>query len=174
MNSADWAIVIILTLSSVISLVRGFAKEALSLVFLVIAVVAANLFSENLEPHLKPFIETPSLRALAALILVFVGVLLLGALLNFGLGLLIKASGLSGTDRLLGMLFGFLRGLFIVMTLMIYLPVYLPVKADDWYQTSKIIPYLEPYVVPVKNATGEVTRWMLNLMSASRKQQQDA
>ena len=173
MNSADWAIVIILTLSSVISLVRGFLKEALSLVFLIVAVLVANLFSDNLDPYLKGIIETPSLRALSAFILVFISVLLFGALLNFGLGLLIKASGLSGTDRLLGMLFGFLRGLFIVMTLLIYLPVYLPVKADDWYQTSKIIPYLEPYTLPVKNATGEMTRWMLNLMSASRKHQQD-
>src|SRR3954464_7577404 len=101
MNWADWAMVIVLTLSSVISLSRGFIKEALSLVIWIVALVVANVFSNRLEFLLSDTISTPSLRAITAFVLVFVGVLLIGALLNFCIGLIVKATGLSGTDRLL-------------------------------------------------------------------------
>lgn len=163
MNWADWAIIVILTLSSVISLARGFIKEALSLVIWVAAMVIANVFSNRLEPLFTNIIETPSLRTMAAFAAVFLAVLLLGALLNFALGMVVKATGLSGTDRLIGMLFGFVRGLFIVMLLLIYLPV----KNDPWYAQSTLIPYFSPYETAVKNVTGEMTRWLLNLVSKS-------
>lgn len=169
MNWADWAIVAVLTLSSVISLARGFIKEALSLVIWIIALVAANIFSARLEPFLTNFIATPSLRAMAAFALVFIAVLLIGALLNFCIGLVVKATGLSGTDRLFGMLFGLVRGLFMVMVLLIYVPSYIPIKSDPWFEQSKLIPYFLPYETAVKNGMGEITRWALNLLYKPEK-----
>jgi membrane protein required for colicin V production len=169
MNWADWAIVIVLTLSSVISLTRGFIKEALSLVIWIVALVAANVFSNRLEFFLTDAISTPSLRAITAFILVFVGVLLIGALLNFCIGLIVKATGLSGTDRLLGMLFGFARGVFIVIIFLIYIPSYVPIKNDPWFQQSSLIPYFSPYESAVQNATAGITRWVLGLFNQQEK-----
>lgn len=164
MNWADWAIVIVLTLSSVISLARGFIKEALSLVIWVVALVLANVFSHRLEVFLTNAISTPSLRAMAAFILVFVGVLLVGALLNFLIGLIVKATGLSGTDRLLGMLFGFARGLLIVMIFLIYVPAYVVIEKDPWFQQSQLIPYFSPYQAAVQNGINGVTTWVVKLL----------
>ncbi|MFO1388979.1 CvpA family protein [Cellvibrio sp.] len=164
MNGADWAIVIVLTLSSVISLVRGFIKEALSLVIWVVALVCANVFSHRLEEFLVNTISTPSLRAMTAFLLVFVGVLFLGALINFLIGLIVKATGLSGTDRLIGMVFGFARGVLLVMMFLIYVPNYVPVTKDSWFQQSQLIPYFSPYQAAVQNGINGITSWVVSLL----------
>lgn len=164
MNWADWAIVIVLTLSSVISLARGFIKEALSLVIWIVALVVANVFSSRLEIFLINAISTPSLRAMAAFLLVFIGVLLIGALLNFLIGLIVKATGLSGTDRLFGMLFGFVRGLLIVMIFLIYVPNYVAIKNDPWFRQSQLIPYFSPYQSAVQNGINGITAWVVSLL----------
>jgi membrane protein required for colicin V production len=169
MNWADWAIVIVLTLSSVISLARGFIKEALSLVIWIVALVVANVFSNRLEFLLTDAISTPSLRAITAFILIFIAVLLIGALINFCIGLIVKATGLSGTDRLLGTVFGFVRGVFIIMIFLIYVPKYVPIKDDPWFQQSNLIPYFSPYGPAVQNATASVTRWVLSLLQRPEK-----
>ncbi|HWV14397.1 MAG TPA: CvpA family protein [Cellvibrio sp.] len=162
MNWADWAIVVILTLSSVISLARGFIKEAFSLFIWVAALLAANLFSDSLEQLLVNTISTPSLRALTAFIAIFIIVLLLGALINYLIGMLVKASGLSGTDRLLGMVFGLVRGLFIILIALAYVPSFLPIKNDPWYQQSALIPYFAPYESGVKNIVSDFSHWISN------------
>jgi membrane protein required for colicin V production len=169
MNWADWAIVIVLTLSSVISLTRGFIKEALSLVIWIVALVVANVFSNRLEVFLTNVISTPSLRSMAAFALIFIGVLLVGALLNFLIGLIVKATGLSGTDRLFGMLFGFARGVLIVLVFLIYVPSYVPIKNDPWFQQSSLIPYFSPYQSAVQNGLGSLTQWVLGLLNKPEK-----
>lgn len=165
MNWADWAIVIVLSLSSIISLARGFIKEALSLVIWIVALVVANLFSSRLDIFLVDLIATPSLRSMAAFALIFIGVLLLGALLNFVIGLIVKATGLSGTDRLLGMLFGLVRGLLIVLVFLIYVPSFVPIKNDPWFAESSLIPYFSPYQSAVQNGLNSLTHWVWGLLS---------
>ena len=163
MNWADWVVIGVLTLSSVISLARGFVKEAFSLVIWLCAFVAANTFSYLAEAYLISVIDTPSVRTMSAFALVFVGVLLIGALINVGIGLLVKASGLSTADRLLGMFFGFSRGLLIVMSILIYVPAYIPIKKDLWYQQSILLPHLAPYEPSVKNVLENISQWVLQL-----------
>jgi len=140
MNWADWAIVGVLGLSALISVVRGFIKEAVSLLIWVGAAVIASIFHERLAVWLVDLIGQPSLRVVAAWVILFISVLILGGLVNFLLGQLVKATGLSGTDRLLGMVFGVARGLIIVMVVLILLPQAIPVDQDSWWQQSVLIP----------------------------------
>lgn len=141
MNWADWSIVAILGLSTLISLVRGFIREALSLVIWALAFIGATVFHQELAPLLSNLIETPSLRALTAWVVLFFGILMLGSLVSFLLGQLVKSTGLTGTDRLLGSVFGALRGFILVMAILIILPGILPVTQDSWWQQSLLIPY---------------------------------
>lgn len=141
MNWADWAIITIFALSCVIGLIRGFVREALSLVIWVCAAVVARLFGEQLAVLLIGHIESPSIRLMTAFTLLFVGTLLLGAMLSYLVGALIRATGLSGTDRLLGMVFGAARAFIIVMALLILLPGFLPVREEPWWQESQFIPH---------------------------------
>lgn len=139
-NWADWAIIAVLAISSLISLKRGFVKEALSLLIWIAALVIASLLSPKLAPILAAYIETPSLQQMAAFACLFVATLLTGGAVNYLLSTLIKATGLSGTDRMLGVLFGLFRGLIIVMVILLYAPMLIPVNEDIWWQQSTLIP----------------------------------
>ena len=136
----DWAIVAIIVVSALISLTRGFVKEALSLLTWVIAGLVAWLFGGALAELLAPYIETPSLRVIAACSILFVMTLLLGGLINYLIGQLVIATGLSGTDRFLGMVFGAARGALLVVVAVGLLSL-APVEADSWWRESVVIPH---------------------------------
>lgn len=141
MNWADWAIVAIIGFSVLISLVRGFIREALSLVVWVCAFVAASMFYVKGGAWFDAVIPTPSLRYITAWVVIFAGVLIAGAIVNFLIGQLVKSTGLGGTDRLLGMVFGALRGGIIVLALLILVPGVVPVTEDPWWHESLLIPH---------------------------------
>ncbi|NQD92502.1 CvpA family protein [Pseudomonas sp. CrR25] len=136
----DWAIIAIIAISSLISLSRGFVKEALSLLTWIIAGIVAWMFGGALSQHLSEFIETPSARVIAACALLFLVTLLVGALVNYLISELIRVTGLSGTDRFLGMVFGAARGGLLVVVLVGLLSL-APVQQDPWWQQSTLLPH---------------------------------
>ena len=81
-----------------------------------------------------------SVRTLIAYGLLMVGTLMVCGLLTRVLGELIKISGLSATDRLLGMVFGFLRGALVVLLGVTALHYFTPVTQDAWWQSSRLVP----------------------------------
>lgn len=136
----DWAIVAIIGVSALISIKRGFVKEALSLVVWIVAGVVAWLFGGAVAQHLSAFIDIPSARVIAACALLFVATLLVGGLVSFLIGELIRVTGLSGTDRFLGMFFGAARGALLVVVLVGLLSL-APVQQDVWWQQSTLLPH---------------------------------
>ena len=136
----DWAIIAVIAVSSLISLKRGFVKEALSLLTWIIAGVIAWMFGGALSHHLAEYISTPSAQVIAACALLFVATLLVGALVNFLIGELIRVTGLSGTDRFLGMVFGAARGGLLIVVLAGLLSLG-PVEQDLWWRESALLPH---------------------------------
>ena len=141
MNWADWTIVAILVVSSLIGLKRGFVKEALSLVCWVAAFVVAMTFHEALGSLLVDTVPTPSVRELLAFGVLFAATLVVGAMVNYLLGELIRLTGLSGTDRLFGMVFGLARGAVVVLAILLLVPAVVPVNQDAWWHQSLVIPH---------------------------------
>ena len=139
-NWVDALILGIIVISSVISLSRGFIKEALSLVTWIVAGVVAWMFGGSLAHHFEPYLDTPSVRVIAACAILFIVTLLIGALVNFLLAQLVRATGLTGTDRLLGMVFGAARGLLLVVIIVGLLSL-APGQNDSWWQQSTLIPH---------------------------------
>jgi membrane protein required for colicin V production len=142
MTVIDLVILGIIAVSGLISLMRGFVKEALSLASWVIAFVVARYFSGNLATLLEGQIETNSLRWLIAFAILFVATLVICAMVNYLIAHIVKATGLTGTDRVLGMVFGMVRGLVIVVAL-VYGAQLTMIPGDTWWQESKVIPHLE-------------------------------
>lgn len=140
MNWADWVVVAIIVVSALLSLRRGFVKEALSLVTWVAAFIVARVFTDNLSVLLADYIDTPSARVIAAFAILFVLTLIIGALINRLIGLIIEATGLSSTDRLLGMVFGVARGGLLVVVIVALLGM-TPVIQDRWWKESELIPH---------------------------------
>lgn len=143
MNVADIAILMIFALSMLIGLVRGLMVEVMSIVVWVLASAAAYLFGPVLAGWLGQQVELSSLRIFLGYGLVFVAVLVVGALLVFLLKKLIEGTGLSGTDRLLGMLFGALRGGALVVILILVVGL-TPIPQDVWWQDSRAVAVLQP------------------------------
>ena len=139
MNWADWLIIIVILISTLFSLQRGFVKEALSLAVWVTAFVIARTFSFNLAVILANYIELYSVRVAAAFALLFAGTLIVGALISHLVGAMIRATGLSGTDRLLGMVFGAIRG-GLIMVVVVALLKHTPLAQDPWWEQSYLIP----------------------------------
>ena len=141
-NTADWILASVLLMSTAISLRRGFVKEALSLLTWLVAFVVARLFAAQLSTLLADQVSVPSIRLGIAFLILFVSTLMLGSVVSFLVGQLIRITGLSSTDRLLGMVFGFARGTLIVVIAVALLRL-TPITGDPWYESSRLIPVFE-------------------------------
>jgi membrane protein required for colicin V production len=117
MNAIDVAILIIIALSALIGVARGFVREALALGGWVVAVWVALEFSPGLSELMKEIISIDSLRFVTAFLVLFLSTLVLAAVLNHLISHTVKKSALKGTDRALGVLFGLVRGVVLVAVL---------------------------------------------------------
>jgi len=154
MNWVDWAIIAVLTVSTLISLWRGFAREALSLLGWVAAFILANLFADHLSPLLIKFIDNEPARYMAAFAVLFVGVLLLFNLLGIVVRQLIRLTGLSLLDRLLGTVFGFARGLIILLVVAFILRQLMPTSNQQGFNQSLLMPHLDLLMQWVQSTFG--------------------
>ena len=161
----DWAIIAIVAISALISLKRDFVKEALSLLTWIIAGVVAWMFGGSLAQYLVNYIETPSARVIAGCTILFVATLLVGAMVNFLIGELIRVTGLSGTDRFLGMVFGAARGGLLVVVAVGLLSLG-PVQQDQWWQQSRLLPQFVMVADWSKNLIlGMSSKWLASGVS---------
>ena len=135
----DYAILAVIGISTLISLVRGFVKEAVSLIVWVSAFFVASTFYINLATFLTN-ISDQLLRNAAAIAILFITTLILGALVNYLIGQLVSKTGLSGTDRVLGLAFGALRGALIVSAILFFMDAFTPLAQSPWWQSSTLIP----------------------------------
>ena len=142
MATIDWVIVGVLGVSTLISIRRGFVREALSLVTWIAAVLVSRLFAGQFTVVLEPYIETDSLRLGTSYLVLFIATLMVGGMLNYLIGEFVRMTGLSGLDRLLGTIFGFARGGVIVLVIVALMHFVLPVEEDDWYRQSQFIPQI--------------------------------
>lgn len=158
MNWADWVILAIIAISSLMSLRRGFVREAVSLATWVVAFIVARLFATSLAVVLQDYIDTPSLRLLAAFAILFVITLIVGALVGMLIGALVSATGLSATDRVLGIGFGAVRGALVIVVIVALLGM-TPAVQDSWWLESSLIPHfvlLEDWTRSVASDVGQV------------------
>ncbi|GAA5316815.1 MAG: CvpA family protein [Candidatus Pelagadaptatus aseana] len=163
MNWADWSIIAILVVSSLIGMYRGFIKEALSLLTWVVAFVLAMTFRDPMSLLLVDMIDTPSVRQMAAFAILFVATLIVGAMVNYLISELVRMTGLSGTDRLFGMMFGVARGAAVVLAIIILLPPLIAIDQDSWWQQSKLIPHFQAMEDWAKLITARLTDYFVNL-----------
>ena len=161
MNWADWTILAIIGISSLFSLKRGFVREAVSLFTWVSAFIIARLFSESLSILLQPYIETPSVRLAAGFAILFIAALVIGALINKLIGALVDATGLTGTDRILGIGFGAVRGGLIVVAIVALIGLS-PAVYDRWFKESQLIPHFVLMEAWTKDMASDVGRLIWN------------
>ena len=148
LNITDWAILVVLVASGLMSLARGFTREFLSLFLWVFSFIAALSFEHLATPQVAAIIGNEDISKIISYILIFIVCLVAGSFFIKFISKLVKWSGASGFDRFLGVLFGFSRGLILVFIVFLLLPN--SVKQNDLFVNSKISPFIEEYAPRVE------------------------
>lgn len=153
----------ILLISAVISFIRGFIREVLTIFGVVGGLLASYFFGDNASAYIEGaitpeapnnFEEAPtklfdlipySLASdIVAYAFVFLAVVIVLSVISHFAAESLKKVGLGALDRTFGVIFGLLRG--ILFLGLLYLPVYMLVEPDTkdrWFQGSRTHPYLE-------------------------------
>lgn len=142
LNILDIILIAGIAFSVLVGFLRGFIREILSILCWVIAFWVAYTFlsfGESLfEQHLPE-----GIRTIAGFIVIFIITLLIVSIVSAILYRLFSATGITGTDRTLGGLFGFLRAVLIV-SVIVALVGATTLPRSDWWQQSALIRYFVP------------------------------
>ena len=138
----DVVILALIALSAILSLFRGFVREAVALATWLIALWVAMAFYEDLAVILSQWISVPSAQKITAFAVLFISVLLLGAIVNYLAGKVVDKTGLTGTDKLLGIVFGVARG-GVIVAILVLLAGLTPLPQDPWWQDSQFLGYFQ-------------------------------
>lgn len=161
MNWADYIILAVLGMSVLIGLWRGLISEVLALVIWIAAFWVAWTFGPSVAGYFEHSITLPSARIVVGYGICFIAVLILGALVRFLVSKLIEGTGLTGTDRLLGMVFGFARGVLLV-TLAVFLLGFTAFTRDPWWNESVLLPQFKGMAAWLGERVPDSVRHYLN------------
>ena len=140
MNWVDYAIIGVIILSALISIVRGFVKEALSLISWVLAFFIASRFYMYITSYLTYF-DSDVIRIAVAIAILFISTLIVCAIISYIIGQLVQKTGLSGTDRVLGICFGVIRGILVVALVLFFIDTFTPLSQSQEWKQSQLIPH---------------------------------
>lgn len=141
----DYAIIGVIALSAITGLIRGFIKEIVALGVWVIAGWMAFVYAKPVANWLGTYVQDKSARVILAYVVIIVGTIIIGGLLNTMLSFIMHHSGLTGTDRLLGIGFGAVRGIFVVALVMVVIRLS-AFPEEDYRKHSILYNYFTPIV----------------------------
>jgi membrane protein required for colicin V production len=139
MNPLDWLLTILLAYSVVRAAMRGFFQETFALGGLILGFLFACWFYRLLAINLKGLITSLQIAELAAFLLILAGTMIVASLLGRFLRHTASAIGLGFVDRLLGAVFGLLRGALLGVVLLLAVTAFLP--RSPWVENSDLAPY---------------------------------
>ncbi len=149
----DFALLAAILISAIMGLMRGLLKEVLSLVTWVVAFLLALTYGPTFSEWF-PFTEgatagndvvgglvrSDTIGLAIGFVAVFVLTLIAGSLIQWGIARLVASTGLSGTDRILGLVFGAGRGVVVCIVLLIAIR---PFAVDtEWWRSSQLREHL--------------------------------
>ena len=137
----DFVILALVAISAIIGLRRGFVLEVFSVATWLVAIWVGLSFSREFSGYLELLISLPSARMAASFAILFFATLMLGGLLGSLLAQIVSKTGLTGSDRFAGLVFGIGRGM-LVVSVLVMLAGLTPLPDDPWWRESQLI---EPF-----------------------------
>ncbi len=135
-SAVDWMLLAVLGLSLLLGLWRGFVTEVLSLVGWVAAFYLSQMYAPWVSTQLPMQGSSQMLRYAAGFVVTFVAVLVAGALLGWLMKKMVSAVGLGPVDRLLGSLFGLMRGVIILWVITVLVGMTPMRESEAWQQAQ--------------------------------------
>lgn len=167
----DIAILTIVLLSVITGLFRGFVKEFIALGVWIFAFWFAFNYGTILDPWVSPHVHDQTVKTIVEFIAILVISLILGGLVNAIIGFIMRSSGLGGTDRILGMGFGFARGVFIVAIIMLGIRM-TGMSYEEYSKESRLYARFDPLVAWLAPYVPHFLNHVKGL-DADKKQQDD-
>jgi len=146
----DYAIIAILVVSAGISVLRGFLREAISLLGWVLAFWLALTFADDVSGLFARHVAQPSIRHALAFFTIVVATLVITAIVMYFVRLIIDKTEITGTDRALGIVFGIARGIVIVAILVLFAGL-TALPNDPWWRESTFIPHFQVLAVELQS-----------------------
>jgi len=154
LNFVDYAILLVLAISSILSTLRGMTREALGLAGWALSILMARLIAPILEDPIANIVPNEDLISGIAWTIPFIITVILWFVLASLISPGLKKAGLGALDRWLGVVFGFVRGVFMVTA--IYIGVVIGLGGEDKLpkvasdsQSANVIRALGQVVQPV-------------------------
>ncbi len=138
-NYFDIAIVVIILITALIGFMRGLVWMGIFLATWTTAILLAIKFKDDIAQALPIKLSSEVAQTGLAALLIFLGVLIAGAIINFLLHKLVNAIGLGAFDRILGTGLGIALGA-LAITLLTMLLSLTELPNQDMWQKSKFIP----------------------------------
>ena len=148
MNWLDFAVLAVIALSALISLIRGFVREVISLVVWIAAFWIGIRYASEVAVYFADYIPSPTIQLGAGFVVLFVLTLIVGALINYVAGQFVGRTGLTGTDRYIGVIFGLARGVVVVAVLVLAAGL-TALPREPWWQESVLVQQFQPWVCEI-------------------------
>lgn len=143
MNWADYLILAIIAFSALISLIRGFVREAFSLVTWIGAFAVGVIFVEPVARLLSHYVPGAQLRLVLAFAGLFAVTLIIGIAASHFAAMLVQRAKLTRADRGFGLFFGIVRG-YVAVAALVVAASFTQAPQSGWWQRSLLIPFTHP------------------------------
>lgn len=140
MNGLDIVILFILGISVLFGVIKGLIRELLSIAFFVVAVVLAFLFYQDVGQLFMKSIKNNEVSNFAGFLTIFFVVIIIGSIITYTVKKVFIVGPLKPIDRVLGGVFGLIRGILIAGVIVFGLTAF-PVKTE-WRTSSKLSPHV--------------------------------
>ena len=139
----DAILVAIMLVSALLAMVRGFSREVLSVVAWAVSAFAAFYFFESLTPFVSQYVNNEKAAMAIAAAGIFFVTLIIVSFITLKIADFIIDSRIGALDRVLGFIFGAVRGLLLVVVAMLFFNWLAPENQPGWVANAASKPFLD-------------------------------
>ena len=152
----DIGVVVIVFISAILAMLRGFTREILAILSWGIAAGSALYGYPFLVVYIRPYVQKEILAAAASAIVIFFVVLILVSIITVRLSDAILDSKIGALDRSLGFLFGIGRGFLICAIAFMFFDWFMAADSQPaWVTNAKTHPFLVQTVDAIRSVLPE-------------------
>jgi membrane protein required for colicin V production len=140
----DGILIVVMLISAVLAMIRGFTREVFSIASWVAAAFATYLFWDDVLPYTQQHIADKNIALGLTIAGLFFLTLIVVSIITMRISDFILDSKAGPLDRTLGFMFGAARGLILVVIAVLFLNFFIaPERQPIWIAEAKTKPWLD-------------------------------